>query len=322
MLIFNLFSVSLTNSSRDIYYKILNGCIQVFGPSKSLASSNLDLNKFLSLAIDIAGNPALSKVHKYYSVLHSFEGSQIQTFLLGIGDNNINSGLRILEKDFSIARNPQSELIQALACLKLGINALLSTIESKAKRSSGPWESVAQFIDPKDGKGEMIDLYKKVYHASTLVAFLYLFCGEIEIGNRIYQQATLFFYYELLYKSYGNRWSDPAYGLLDANGRKKLIGREIIYKVVSRCLDDARSTQDEVCNYYEERRNEEKEFIGLSRDIFNIKINATLGEVRNVETRKEFMPSGLTGQDYGYQSFISSRWKPPICERCYDSLYL
>jgi hypothetical protein len=315
-------SMSLTNASRDTYLSILNGCIQVFKPNKSLASSNLDLNKFLSLAIEVAGNPALSKVHKFYSMLHSLEGSQIQSFLLGIGDNNINSGLRILEKDFSIARNPQSELIQALACLKLGINALLTTIESKAKRSSGPWESVAHFIDPSFGKGDMIDLYNKVYHASTLVAFLYIFCGEREIGNRIYQQAILFFYYELLYKSYGNRWSDPAYGLLDAVGRKRLIGREVIYKVVSRSLDDARSAQDEVCNYYEERRNEEKEFICLSRDIFNIKLKATLSSVRNVETRKEFEPSGLMGRSYGYQSFISSYWKPPICERCNDSLYL
>ena len=281
------FTMSLAYASRDTYCKILNGCIRAFEPNKNNATSNLSLNKFLSLAIDIAGNPVLSKVHKFYSTLHSFEGSQIQIFLSRIGDNNIQSGLRILEKDFSIARNPQSELIQALTCFKLGINTLLATAETKAKRSTGLLESFARVYVPETGKDEMIGLYNKAYHTSTLVAFLYLFSGEIEISNRIYQQAILFFYYELLYKSTEylefQKYDPRPEGLLDAKGRKWLIGKELVFthSIFSGSLNDPLDIQI-VGNFYEERRKEEKEFLDLSRDIFNINLEATLGVAKKV----------------------------------------
>lgn len=317
--------MSLTNATRKTYYEILNGCIRAFEPNNSKATNNLSLKTFISLASEIIGNPILSKVQKYYSILHGLQDSQLQSFLLKSGDINIRTGLRILDEDFSIARDPQSELTQSLVCLKQGINTLLTSIESKAKSSKSIWSEYVRVWLPEKGKDELIDLYNRAYHASTLVAFLYLFKGESEIANRIYKQAILFFYYGLFYKS--AECFDEEYpllsGFMDSDDRKRLIGKKLkfTHSMIASSLDDEFSKQ-EVCNFYEERRNEEKEFLRLSKDIFNIELDYTLGSEYSIETKQSLLHTPRTGSIRYYKTILFIPWKPPICKRSYEGLYL
>jgi|LakMenEpi03Aug12_release.lakeMendotaPanAssembly.Ray.scaffolds.fasta_scaffold540445_2 hypothetical protein len=213
--------------------------------------------------------------YKICKSLAKLKNQPITKFLSESGDTDVRTAIDIITHDLK-ANRLEYELVQALTLLKRGRNAFLSVAEKEHKK----WSI---FID----SDTLTVSYSKAFLATILIAFCYKLLKDENMTSKYYVDAKFYFYHRI-YSSF--------------SCTNRMPRQDSIY--INQYLKQ--TSEDGALALYKGNRKEEKEFIRMSKIVFDKQLTPSLPD--KCATRYERGSYNAPG----YGTDIMFSWKPPV----------
>jgi hypothetical protein len=293
------------------YSKIFSKSYEIFNQPKK-ASIQVSLRKFIDIASLASNDPLSSNAIKFYKLLSTLNANSMSDFLTESGNQNVKTGIRIIKYDIPDAKDPNSEITQALSNLKNGLFSMLTAIESEASKN----RNILSWWGINSASPEIIrDLYNKSLHTANLIAFCYLLKNDIRMAQRFQNNYAILSCYYYLYHSFlcDSGWS-LNYRVLDKSERKQLASGRNITSNFSIVQEKSNS----LVSLYEKLQREENYLVRISTDIFGIDAKSALGGQHRITERDTggFVEGPAKSYVLSYE--LTASWNPPIFYRTYD----